>query len=141
MTKNRYKLFQELTKELEASVEDVLKWYNENVEEYREWYLLDFERIEEEELWFEGFSNEGHYADADSLQQILPLEMLFYSYNMRKIYADKYHQEKAEKIKADRLNETKLKVDKEERFRKERYQHYIELHKEFGKDTNVKEAK
>ncbi len=87
MTKERYKLLEELHKELEASAMEALHWYSDNVERIHQVEKLEFmDDYSDEEcgLWFEG--EEDNYC-GDGIQKILPWKMLFYMTNRSVLFS------------------------------------------------------
>jgi len=136
MTKENYELYKQLQKDLEDSAMDYLHWYNDNIQAIQGLEYLDFECIEEDEMWFNGFSNDGCYSD--SFQEIFPVERLFLDDLGRKQFFDEFHQQ-AEKLKRDKMNRDKEAEKKEELLKKERYEKYLELQKEFCNEIIVEE--
>ncbi len=139
MTKENYELYLTLKKELEDSAMEFLNWYHANIQKNYGWEHLEFECIEDGELWFEGYDYSGCYTD--SFQETIKLDYLFLDDLGRKHYADAYHQKQAEKFKRDKMNRAREAEEREELLKKERYEQYLELQKEFGDELNAKEAK
>ncbi len=139
MTKENYELYVKLGKDLEESALDYLEWYNNNISSIQGIEYLQFSSIEENEIWCDGFEDGGCYSD--SYQEIFPIERLFLDDLGRKNYADKYHQEQAEKFKKDKMNKDREREEQKAKLKEERYQNYLELQKEFDDEINAKEAK
>ena len=133
MTKENYELYVKLQKDLEDSAVEYLHWYNDNIETIQGLEYLEFDCVEEEEIWCDGFGDDDCYTD--SFQEIFPIEKLFLDDLGRKQFADEFHQKQAEKFKRDKMNRVKEAEERKELLKKERYEKYLELQKEFGDEA------
>lgn len=130
MNKGDYNTYLQLEKGLELDAMEIYKWYSDEIEELYnvEQFHITFSHSENNFLYFDG---EEYLGEWSSVAKVLPLEILFFTDDERKAYADKYHKDKEERYRIGKLETQKQIQLSKSLARTERYETYLELKKEF----------